>query len=58
MGDLDAEMRAWEKMRAAILKARLDPTDENHDAVHRAGDAMVEEMERNRNTSPRRRPAA
>jgi hypothetical protein len=39
------ENEAWERMRAAILRCRADPTEENHAEVRRRSRALTRAME-------------
>lgn len=51
----DSETRAWERMRAAILRCQSDPTDKNRREVTRLSRALTRAMEA---TSERREDAA
>lgn len=42
---LDDENEAWERMRAAILRCRAEPTDENFAAVRRSREELERAME-------------
>ena len=39
------ETQAWERLRAAILRAQAEPTEENHAAVRRRSQRLVAAME-------------